>query len=221
MDSERPIIIAYAGSLAWFTPRERSGSSFIKSWLWTYNHLASDPSTRSPFYLFNALQLLKRKYGIGPGKIQIHLWGSIHPEISRQADKLGIGDLVKIDVYIPKMKSYDKLLQSDILFLPLESKTAESMPLFIPGKLFEYLKTGKPILALAGESDCTDILKRSGLGIIIEPDNPEKIAKTLASFVAGHSLLKQYKPDVDFINNFSFKNITGKLAGIFDELLKT
>ena len=93
--------------------------------------------------------------------MQLRLWGNVDSRNGLQAKKLGISDMVKIEGYKQKEESLALLRSCDLLFLPLESETKAGKPLFIPGKLFEYLKIGKPVLALGGQSDCIDILKKS------------------------------------------------------------
>jgi len=220
MGIEKPIIIGYSGSLAYYNPSAKIyRNSFIRDWFWTYNHLSTDPSTRSPFFLFQAVLYLKNVYKIDGKQIQLHLWGNIDERNKLQAKNLAISDIVKIEGYKQKEESLAKMKSCDLLFLPLESETKASKPLFIPGKLFEYLKMGKPVLALGGQSDCTEILKKSGLGIIFESQDTKAIADQLVSFISDKDLLDKYIPDNDYIGQYSFENITRKLAAVFNEAL--
>ena len=65
---------------------------------------------------------------------------------------------------------------ADVCLVPLRN-----IPLFnafIPSKMFEMMAMGCPLLAsLSGES--ADIVKRSGGGIVVEPENSQAIADTI------------------------------------------
>jgi glycosyltransferase involved in cell wall biosynthesis len=220
MATEGPLIIGYAGSLDFFDPiRPVRAKSGIRDWFWTYRHTATDPSTRSGYYLFLALKMLKEQFNRSGAHLQVHLWGNIHPGNRSQADEIGVGDMVRIEGYLPKEISIARSAACDMMFLPLESSTPAGDPLFIPGKLFEYLRNGKPVLALAGRSDCTEILRHSGLGAIFPPADTRAVAETLDRFISDRSLLEKYVPDNEYIGQYSFRNITRRLAGVFDDVI--
>ena len=220
MDSEKPLIIGYSGSLAFYDPSDPPfRNSWWKDWFWTYHHLATDPSTRSAYFLFKALKHIKEKYNRDGRSIQLQMWGAIDPRNIAQAIAMGISDMVHIEGYLPKERSVQKLASCDLLFLPFESPTGKGRPLFIPGKLFEYLKIGKPVLALGGPCDAMDILQRSGLGLIFRPGATEAIAEGVMRHCEDPSLLKSYVPDNEYISNYSFSNITHQVSKVFDEVL--
>jgi glycosyltransferase involved in cell wall biosynthesis len=219
MASERPLIIGYSGSLAYYDGKSAVRKNRLRDWFWTYNHYVTDPSTRSAFFLFKAIQLLKEKYKIQPSQLQVQLWGNIHAGNLQQAKEMGISEFLQISGYLPKQESIERNNTCDLLFLPMESATENGKPLFIPGKVFEYMKAGKPVLALAGPCDCLDILRPSGLLIEFNPRAAEEIAEELNKIILNRDILSGYIPDADYISSFSFRNITAKLAATFNEVL--
>ena len=216
MDIKKSVIIAYSGSLDAFRNEKSLGIfRFLKELFWTYKHRTVDPSTRTAYYLIKAVGILKREYGISPSELKIELWGSIHPLNIRHSEDENVRDFFHFDSYLPKDESLSKLNKADILFLPLEkSNVKDQGTLFIPGKLFEYLKTSKPILALCEASDCRKIIEQSGLGICVEPDNPERIAECLFPIIKNKNLLLGLKPNTEFIETFAFKNKTAELISV-------
>lgn len=221
MGSEQPFVIGYAGSLSFFDGRKKKSSLFsLRDWFWTYNYKVTDASTRSAYYLFEALKILREKNNITSSQICVNFWGSIDARNIEMARKMGIDDLVRIDGYLPKQESRNRIDKCDLLFLPMESATENNKPLFIPGKVFEYMKSGKPILALAGPCDCIDILQPSGLLLAFQPTATEAIAIALFQLVSDRKLLTKYIPNEDYINEFSYENGTRKLASIFNVVLK-
>ena len=53
------------------------------------------------------------------------------------------------------------------------------------GKLFEYLGSGRPVLALAEGNEAARIVTATGTGVCVPPDDPTRIAAALADLVAG------------------------------------
>ena len=52
----------------------------------------------------------------------------------------------------------------------------------VPSKLITYLAVGKPVLAAAEEdSDLARLIRDNGLGLVVEPENPESIAEAMLS----------------------------------------
>lgn len=220
MATENPIVIGYSGSLYFY---ESGGKAVrrdsFRDWFWTYNYNVTDPSTRSASYLFRALKTLRDAQPVTASDIQIRLWGKIDPRYRKQAEELGIADLVSIEGYLPKEESLKRNASCDLLFLPMESGTAAGNPLFIPGKAYEYMKAAKPVLMLSGPCDCQDILRPSGLLIDFAPQDSAGLSRFLGELIRKREILQQYRPDMNYIEQFSFRNITGKLAGVFDEIL--
>lgn len=219
MDISKPLKIAYSGSLDAKYPSESKGFfRQVKNLFWTYKHDAVDPSTRSAYFLIKAIGVLKRDFNITPDEIQIELWGNIHSLNKEHIIEAGVSEFFYIDSYLPKDESLKRLSQADVLFLPLEKSNIKGQgTLFIPGKLFEYLSTRKPILALCEPSDCRDIIENSGLGICIEPDNPELIANVLFPLIKNKMLLLGLIANEEFIETFAFKNKTLELISVLNK----
>ena len=218
-----PLRIGYAGYLQYFEPGNRRSLAFFswaKQWFWTYRVDNLDCSTRSAYYLFRGIKYLKENYKVTADDLQIELWGLIDKGNKNLAETLGIDEFVCIDGYLPRNGSLERLNKCDVLFLPLESEGKGQKSLFVPGKLYEYLKLRKPVLALAGKSDCTEILMKSGLGIFANPYDEEAVAEKLWKLImARERLNSMYVPDYDYINNFHFPKLTSRLASLFDEVL--
>ena len=218
-----PLKIAYAGSLNSHFPGKKPGFVFrgLKTWFWTYQPDNIYSHTRSGYFLFKGLQLLKKQYGRSGEDLQVHLWGNIDEGNRQQVDAFGISDMVTISGFCSQKETKQRYSGSDVLFLPLESGKNGQRPLFIPGKLYEYLQTGKPILSLGTPSDCFEIIKKSGLGVLSD-NRPEQIAERLDSLIISRDqLTRKYQPDHQFIKQYDFRKITKKLSEIFDEVLFT
>jgi glycosyltransferase involved in cell wall biosynthesis len=214
------IRICYSGSLDGFDPNLKSSKkSLIKRWFWTFKNNNVDSSTRSGYYFIKAIAMLNEKRLISPKQIHVEWWGKINPLNQKQINQENLNDYFTIKNYLPKAESLKKIKNADILFLPLEkTNSSEHRTLFIPGKVFEYIETQKPILALCEDSDCKEIITKSGLGICVEPDNIVDISNVILKIVSDIGFLMEIKSNLEYIENYSFKVKTKELAEILNEL---
>ncbi len=91
----------------------------------------------------------------------------------------------------------------------------------IPGKLFEYLRAGQPILALTPEGIVKKVIDDNRLGVTVDPLNHEGIASHIIALYKlwKNGNLGSIKPSEAFLKQYERKTLTHKLAGIFDQCL--
>ena len=217
MVSEATIQIAYAGTLRYHD----GGEEQTKSRFFAYQRQNINYNTRSGYFLFRAISALHQAGKINPKDLHVHLWGDIDPRNDQLAKDLGISEYITISGFISKQESMNLLAKADILFLPAESAKKGQKPLFIPGKVYDYLRLGKPILALMDESESREIVMKSGLGILAHPSDIEEISLVLLRLVDQKNQLAELcHPNQGYIDSFRMETKTGELAAIFDEVLK-
>jgi glycosyltransferase involved in cell wall biosynthesis len=67
-------------------------------------------------------------------------------------------------------------------------------PLFrtvIPSKIFEAMAMGRPILLAAPDGEAADIVRGTGAGIVLAPENPRALAEAVKSLSASPSTMAQ------------------------------
>lgn len=211
--------IGYAGSLSGYRPGSDHQPWWrpIADWFWTYRNRRLQHHTRSGYFLLKGMEAFASRYPEQKHLVQLHWWGMIDPENVRQARELGLEAQVLTEGYFDKATSKEKLLACDVLFLPLE--TADD-PLFIPGKIFDYLHLAKPVLVLGPESDCTRILERAGVGYRVNPEDPAAVAAALADLLEHRDQLSERFPlDRKYVEeNFHFRNLTDRMHEVFQEV---
>src|SRR5690554_4489037 len=225
MDTSLGVIkIAYGGTLGYpLHPPKSFWSKKVRPWLWTYNNLSiNDPSTRSADILIKAIKTLDSANSINPEKLKVHLWGKIHKRHVEYIKHCNLSQYFTIEGFKTKEETLNALKNANILFLPLETGIGQNQPLFIPGKLFEYLSFQKPILLLADKSsDSAKILEKSGLGLICNPNDVTLLTNLLFKIINHKLGLTQLTPNIDYIQAQKFDVKTKALAQVFDSLLST
>jgi glycosyltransferase involved in cell wall biosynthesis len=92
---------------------------------------------------------------------------------------------VKILDYLPH-ETLGKYYRESSLLLLILNQSANAAG-HLPGKLFEYLNTGRAILCFSPEeSDAAAIIRETGTGSIVDPENAEQIRAALLEHYEGY-----------------------------------
>jgi glycosyltransferase involved in cell wall biosynthesis len=129
-------------------------------------------------------------------------------ELSRGAVAAHVGVLGQLDhaSAIEAMRAADALL--------LVANTTPGAEATVPGKLFEYLAVGRPVLAVAPpDSSTADVLARTGGGWLAPAGDPEAIASVLCQAFYDRSRAA----DPAQVAAFDRRILAGALARIFDQ----
>lgn len=175
---------------------------------------------RFPKEFFSALNDLIRENFIEKEKVQILLngkqWGSVE-RLVREYDE---NRIVRINGYQAHSDSLEVILAADLLLTPV-GKGSEYNNVYT-GKIFEYIRTGNPVLALAPtDGVLAELLKETRAGITCEMDDYEAIREALISSYTHWSEREVLcRVDREKIRKYERRNLTEKLALVFDELLE-
>ena len=94
---------------------------------------------------------------------------------------------VRLLDFVPQSEALRFMEESDVLLLPWTDRFN------IPGKLFEYLATGKPILALCyPDSDVAQVIRETASGWCVNPDDIREVQRALTEI---HALGGKYPHD--------------------------
>jgi glycosyltransferase involved in cell wall biosynthesis len=85
-------------------------------------------------------------------------------------------------------------------------------PLEVPAKFYDYLKTGKPIFAIAEPGALTELLDSTGSGIWADPADPAGIAAGLLRALELPSVTPE-EAERRWSSQFHFRSLTAQLAG--------
>jgi glycosyltransferase involved in cell wall biosynthesis len=85
-------------------------------------------------------------------------------------------DNVSFHPQVPLEQIVGVLAASDALLVPLSAHP--TFETFVPSKVIDYLATGKPVL-LSAQGESARLLERSGGGIVVPPEDPERLAEAV------------------------------------------
>ncbi len=162
-----------------------------------------------------AIKLLKEDNNPLINKLQISFVGDMDRRSRALLQDPDIADLVSYQGYVPHAELEKTRLQSDAFFLYLPD-LPEPIGASIPQKVFEYLAGQRPIFAVLPKSDAADILNKYKRSIIVEPGNPEIIARALNRFIS-EVLTGKLRSSSENLSAYDRRVLTGKLAEVINK----
>ena len=172
---------------------------------------------RGPYYFVKALGNLLKKYPEMRNIIEIHILGHSSHSNKKFIAKEGLDDIVRFTGHVNHKIAIDHILNANVL-LSVVDKGGE---LIIPGKIYEYLASGKPILALVPKDGATaDILryeKRSEY--IVDPRDIKSIEKAINKLVLQFINHRLPSYPTKKLHKYTRLKTTEKLANLFNQLI--
>ena len=141
------------------------------------------------------------------------------PKASMQlVERLGIDDLVRYEGYVAHAAAVAFQRAADVLWMTIGKRPgAEGIS---TGKLFEYLGTRKPILALVPPGAARTALEPYGAASIVEPDDVDAIARAIMTLYDRWCTRQLPKPNESYVYQFDRRRLAGLLAGCFLRSIK-
>ena len=170
---------------------------------------------RKPDTFFDAVGQLIREGLIPKDDIALRLIGNYHVErLEKSIAQYGLTGCVQLLPYMPHKDCLQELLRADALLL-LEG-SGRGADAFFTGKVFEYMNTGRPVMAVLPEGAAAGLVRESRIGETADFDSvPEIKALFLRYYNQYKSNTLCFAPDADVICRFERKALTGELAEVF------
>ncbi|MEC8610162.1 MAG: glycosyltransferase family 4 protein [Bacteroidota bacterium] len=150
--------------------------------------------------------------------LQLKFVGNVHREVINSIETFGLSSYITQLGFLSHDEAIDEMMNSaTLLFLIPKS---DNNHLIITGKLFEYLASSKPILAIGPQGNASSILSESNGDEMIDYDNYKAMKQQLESFFNEWSENKTLTKDTHLINQFSRKKLTELLAKQLDSISK-
>lgn len=179
------------------------------------SHVGTLYARRTPITIFKAISKLKKKSVLNKDNFLLRFVGGrgvldIDPGI---LNKLEIEDIVEIIPRVEHNKALNIIAKSDILLI-IQPDTR----LQIPGKIFEYIAVGHPILAISGEGATADLVNEEKIGFVVSPEDVEGLEQLLNSIMGNYKQGKVIKniPKTSH-NKYESYYLTEKLVNLFQK----
>ena len=164
---------------------------------------------RNPQALWEALAELCQESEAFANQLEIKLAGTIDPNISRQLLEARIlKEKLQLLPYLPHDEVIQEYTKSSVLLLLINN--TYNAKVNIPGKLFEYLAVGRPILAIgAPHADAVVIVEKSKSGYSANYNEKDALKKAIWKMYQEQAGVNADKEQVEA---FSRKKAYGKIS---------
>ena len=151
-------------------------------------------------------------------QLKVKLIGKCDASVRDTIAQYGMEKWTEYIDYMPH-KEVSRLQQGvSVLYLPINNVfNAEAV---LPGKVFEYLAARRPILVIGpAQGDASVIIREAGAGYISDFEDVETLKKNLSIMFELH-LQGKLLVNPAAISQYSRRALTGKMAGLLDEIKK-
>jgi glycosyltransferase involved in cell wall biosynthesis len=135
--------------------------------------------------------------------IRIKFIGTVDPEIKKSIAEEGLNEITEYCGFLPYNEMLKNISEADFLLV------CASEPRHVPGKLFEYLRTGNPIIAFGNNNEeVRQILENSNAGIMFNYDE------------SGEEFFNNYKKlktEPSYVVKFDRQRIAAEMAKILSD----
>jgi len=178
-------------------------------------HIGSLLSERNPEVLWLVLSDIVRDNKVFQSQFQLNLVGTISKEILESLEKYGLFQFVNLEGYVSHKKAIGYQRKAQLLLLiEIDSEDTKSI---IPGKLFEYMASNRPIIALGPKnSDVEQKIKETNTGSYFNYSEYDR----LKSVILEHYKAFQNNNLQSFpigLEQYSRKSLTKQLAMLINK----
>jgi glycosyltransferase involved in cell wall biosynthesis len=179
-------------------------------------HIGSLLSARNPIVLWEALSELLQELPDLTEHLQLKFIGTTSQEVKDTLQKLGLLAYVHDYGYVSHHEAVKHQKESQVLLL-IEIDSPETK-LILPGKLFEYLVSGRPILAMGpAGSDFASIIQETQSGSFFTYDQKTAVKNYISSCFTAYKNGSLQSTAVG-VEKYARKNLTQQLAQLLTTL---
>jgi len=170
---------------------------------------------RKPDTFFKAVSGLVTDGKIPREAIDIRLIGNYYVDKMEQTiARYSLTGCVRLMAYMPHKDCLQELLRSDaLLLLEGSGRGAEA---FFTGKVFEYMNTGRPVMAVLPEGAAASLVRESKIGDTADFDDVPAIRDLFYRYYEAYKNgTLSFAPYMDVVQRFERKELTRELAEVF------
>lgn len=176
---------------------DRSDSKFV------ITHTGSLYGRRNLDEILDALKSLIDRGEVDKNRIELRIVGNVHEFVlDDYRRKYDFADQIRSYGYMPHRQSIEMLFESDALLLLIGKGKGSGN--FYTGKVFEYIRTGIPILGIVPRGAAAELLEETGTGLTADPEDGERVAAIVKKMYDDRfSGAKSVSPSQEAVQKYS------------------
>jgi len=172
------------------------------------------PSERDPTQLFVAMRRMIERGTLRDGEVKVRFRAAEHDALLRAlARDNGVEELIELLPPVPYRAALEEMVRADGLLVLQAANCNEQ----VPAKIYEYLRTGRPIIALTDpRGDTASVLRDGGIDTVARLDSAGDVAALLGRFVADIRGHRAPTADPSYVARASRRERAASLAALLD-----
>ncbi|MGV0832269.1 glycosyltransferase [Empedobacter brevis] len=174
---------------------------------------------RNPASLWKALSEIIAENQSFKEDFKLDFYGSLADDVKQTIIDQGLENNLIVHGYVSHQESLNAINAANILLLTnFDNQASKGI---IPGKLFEYMATGNPILAIGPtDADVEKILQKTEAGNYFMPQQVEEMKGFILSVYRQWLVNpnQKFETNEKEVQQFNRKNLTKKLVKVVDKL---
>ncbi|PBJ12340.1 glycosyltransferase family 4 protein [Flavobacterium sp. ACN6] len=181
----------------------------------TLAHIGSFLSDRNPPFFWEILVELLKEIPEFKSHLEIKLIGAVSQEVLDAIQEHQLNDYLNLLGYVSHQEAVAHQRKSQVLLLiEINSEDTKSI---IPGKLFEYMVSNRPIIAIGPQgSDFADIVTQTNTGVFFDYSEKTKLKSVILDFF-NQFLEGKLQAHGIGLQQYSRKNLTKQLAQLISK----
>jgi glycosyltransferase involved in cell wall biosynthesis len=201
-----------------FDPDDMADDQVIRDTKFSISHIGTLPPSLNLKGLWQVLSALSESLPNFRNDLEIKLVGKVDQSVIDDLKSYNLSDQLNRIEYVTHDKAAVQMRQSAILLLAI-NKDSPNAKGILTGKFFEYLASGRPIMAIGPtDGELARIIKESEAGVIAAYDDLEQIKKVIISMYEKY-LLNDLNNHPKGIEKYTRKNLTSELVTILNRMV--
>jgi glycosyltransferase involved in cell wall biosynthesis len=178
-------------------------------------HIGSFLSERNPLILWESLVELLQEIPDFKSHLEIKLMGAVSQEVLETISQFGLNSYLNNLGYVSHAVAVEHQRKSQVLLLiEINSEDTKSI---IPGKLFEYMVSERPIVAIGPkDSDFAEIITNTNTGVFFDYSEKARLKQTILDYYTQFLEGKLQSNGVG-LQHYSRKNLTKQLVELINQ----
>jgi hypothetical protein len=201
-----------------FDPADMDIRDVVRDTKFSVAHIGTLPPSLNLKGLWQVLSELSESIPSFGNDLEIKLVGKVDQSVIDDISAFNLTDRFTRIEYVAHNKVALLMKQTAILLLAINKESPNAKGI-LTGKFFEYLASGRPILAIGPtDGDLARILDETGAGFISEYDDLKSIKKIILAMYKKY-LQNNLNNNLKGIEKYSRKNLTSELAVILNQMI--
>ncbi len=133
----------------------------------------------SPYYFFAGLNDLLIDQPDLRDEIRVTIAGAKEEDFHPLLDQFSISGCLTFLGFVSHREAVQNIMRADVLLLLLLPENGVANKFILSSKTFEYIGSGRPIMAMVTEGDTADFLRKHHIGEIVNPTDVKAISGIL------------------------------------------